>query len=174
MAVSGLALLWSCGNSGNKTSDNQRDTNKIIQDSDGTISLKLDEADCYNDEVDPSGNTAEWDVVVSRSGRYNVWLSSATTDTTDLRYKHPVLVNIKDSRLEGNPISGRIIHNSTDVSYPYFRADSFMGSMYIQDTGEVNIQVICDKIKPKEPNPGSTSYEDRSKLISVSLKPDTR
>lgn len=174
MAVSGLTLLWSCGNSGNKTSENQRDANKIMQEADGTISLKLDKADCYNDEGDPSGNTAEWNVVVSRSGRYNVWLSSATKDTTDLTYKHPVLVSIQDNRLMGNPVSGRIIHNPTDVSYPYFRADSFMGSMYIQDTGEFNIQVICDKIVPKNIERGNATSEDICKLISVSFTPDTR
>lgn len=174
MAVSGLMLIWSCGNSGNKTSENQRDAKKIMQDSDGTISLKLDKADCYNDAGDPSVNTAEWNVVVSRSGRYDVWLSSATKDTTDLKYKHPVMVSIQDNRLEGNPVSSRIIHNSTDVSYPYFRADSFMGSMYIQDTGLFNIQVICDKIVPKDVQKGNASNEDISKLISVSFTPATR
>ena len=30
--------------------------------------------------------------VVSKSGRYDVWLSSATIDTTDLKYKNSVLL----------------------------------------------------------------------------------
>jgi hypothetical protein len=174
VAVTGLSLLYSCGNAGSKIADNKRDENKIIQQTDGTISLKLNKADCYNDTIDPSGNTAEWDVVVSRSGQYNVWLSSATKDTTDLKYKHPVLVSIQDARLEGQPASCKIIHNSTDVSFPYFRADSFMGSMYIRDTGEFNIQVICEKILPDDIDQGTTSDEDLSKLISVSFTPVTR
>ncbi|MGD0341649.1 MAG: hypothetical protein ABSA76_08085 [Bacteroidales bacterium] len=173
-AVAGLCLLCSCGNAGNKVAENRRDNNRIVQQADGTISLKLEKADCYNDKVDPSGNTAEWDVVVSKSGRYDVWLSSATKDTTDLKYKHPVLVSIQDNRLEGHPANCKIIHNSTDVSYPYFRADSFMGSMYIQDTGEFNIQVICEKILPDNNNQGTVAGEDLSKLISVSFTPATR
>jgi hypothetical protein len=174
VAVTGLSLLYSCGNAGSKIADSKRDGNKIIQQADGTISLKLDKAECYNDTIDPSGNTAEWDVVVSRSGQYNVWLSSATKDTTDLKYKHPVLVNIQENRLEGQPASRKIIHNSTDVSFPYFRADSFIGSMYIRDTGEFNIQVICEKILPDDIDQGTASDEDLSKLISVSFTPVTR
>jgi hypothetical protein len=174
VAVTGLSLIYSCGNAGNQPTDNKKDDNKILQQADGTISLKLDKAECYNDKSDPSGNTAEWDVVVSRSGLYNVWLSSSTKDTIDLKYKHPVLVSVQDTRLEGQPARCRIIHNSTDVSYPYFRADSFMGSMYIQDTGEFNIQVICEKILPDDNGLATASGEDLSKLISVSFTPDTR
>jgi hypothetical protein len=172
VVFSGVCLLCSCGNSGKKVSENQRDATKIIQGADGTISLKLDKADCYNDMSDPSGNTAEWDVVVSKSGRYNVWISSATKDTTDLKYKHPLLVSVQDTRIEGHPGCDKIISNSRDVDYPYFRADSFVGSMYIQDTGEFNIQVISEKIVPKDYNPGNASGEDLSKLISVSFTPD--
>ncbi len=65
-----------------------------MQQPDGTISLQLDKADRYSDIQDPSENTAEWNVVVSKSGRYNVWLSSATRDTTDLNYKSKVLVSV--------------------------------------------------------------------------------
>jgi hypothetical protein len=174
VAVTGLTLLWSCGNSGSKISENQRDVNKIIQGADGTISLKLDNAACYNDMVDPSENTAEWDVVVSKSGRYNVWISSATKDTTDLKYMHPLMVSVQDIRLEGHPVCNKIILNSTDVDYPYFRADSFMGSMYIQDTGEYNVQVISEKIFPKDYNPANATSLDLSKLLSVSFTPVNR
>jgi hypothetical protein len=174
IAVTGLTLLCSCGNSGSKISKNQRDVNKIIQGADGTISLKLANAACYNDMVDPSGNTAEWDVVVSKSGRYNVWISSATKDTTDLKYKHSLMVSVQDIRLEGHPVCNKIILNSNDVDYPYFRADSFMGSMYIQDTGEFNIQVISEKILPKDYNPANATNLDLSKLLSVSFTPVSR
>ena len=98
--------------------------------------------------VNPSSNTAEWNVVVSKSGRFNVWLSSATKDTTDLKYKNSVMLSILDNRFEALPECDKIIQNSIDVSYPYFRADSFMGSLYIQDTGVYNVQVISEKIVP--------------------------
>ena len=86
----GVALFYSCKNevkqSGNKSASATTE-NKILQQADGTISLKVDKADCYQDMSNPSSNTAEWNVVVSKSGRFNVWLSSATKDTTDLKYQ---------------------------------------------------------------------------------------
>jgi len=168
-----LVLAYSCSNSSDKTiTENSRKRNIIKQKSDGTISLKLDNAVCYSDMVNPSSNTAEWSVVVSRSGRYNVWISSATKDTNSLNYKNSVLVSIQDTRVEATPACDKIIHNSSDVSYPYFRADSFMGSMYIQDTGQFSVQVISEKIIPKDYKERSeASGEDLSKLISVSFTP---
>jgi hypothetical protein len=172
--VAGLSLVYSCGNSSKKPGAKYDKSNQIVQKEDGTISLKLDEADCYSDMVNPSGNTAEWSVVVSKSGRYNVWLSSATRDTTDLKYKNKVLVSVQDTRIEGRPECDKIILNSTDVSFPYFRADSFMGSMYIQDTGEFNVQVISEQILPKDYHGSDISGAELSKLLSVSLTPVKR
>lgn len=168
-----FALGYSCGNSSNENVSGNRNDKKIIkQKSDGTISLTLDNADCYSDMVNPYSNTAEWSVVVSKSGRYNVWLTSATKDTTSLNYKSSVLVSVQDTRVEATPACDRIVLNSSDVSYPYFRADSFMGSMYIQDTGQFNVQVISEKIRPKDyKSENETSREDLSKLISVSFTP---
>jgi hypothetical protein len=151
-----------------------RDDNKILQQADGTISLKVDKAECYQDKVNPASNTAEWSVMVSKSGRYNVWLSSATKDTTDLKYENSVRLNILDNRLEARPACDKVFQNSGDVSYPYFRADSFMGSLYLQDTGVYYIQVISEKILPKEDQASQTSFEDNSKLLSVFLTPITR
>lgn len=169
-----LLLANSCGNNNSKVSEGRRDSKVVRQKADGTISLDLRMADCYNNEVDPSGNTAEWNVVVSKSGRYNVWISSTTRDTTNLNYKNNVKVNIQDTRLEKHPKCDKVIRNATDVEYPYFKADSFLGSMYIQDTGLLNIQVISEKIMPKDFNPGTATGTDYSKLISVSLTPEIR
>ena len=108
-----MPLLVSCNNA--VRSDENRNIvaeNKILQQNDGTISLKIDKAECYHDMVNPSSNTAEWNVVVSKSGRYDVWLSSATMDTTDLRYKNSVLLSIRDNRLETLPIVNRVVQNS--------------------------------------------------------------
>ncbi len=171
--ISGIVV--SCTSSGKETgSVNDFSINKIWQQPDGTISLHLDKADCYSDMLNPSENTAEWDVVVSRSGRYNVWLSSATMDTTDLNYKNKVLISVQDTRIEGLPECDRIVRNSEDVAYPYYRADSFIGSMYIKDTGEFQIQVISEQILPKEKFNGDISGEDLSKLLSVSFTPVKR
>jgi hypothetical protein len=168
----GFVLLNSCNSAGeHKEIRNTSVQNKIIQDQDGTISLKVDKADCYHDAVNPSSNTAEWSVKVSKSGRFNVWLSSATKDTTDLKYNNSVMLNILDKRIEARPSCDKIIRNSSDVSYPYFRADSFLGSLYIQDTGLFNIQIISEKIIPKNIGTGTTSDIENSKLLSVFLTP---
>jgi len=172
--VIGLSFLYSCSNSTSKVDKGNRHGNEIVQKEDGTISLNLDKADCYSDMLNPSVNTAEWSVVVSKSGRYNVWLSSATKDTTSLNYKSKVLVSIQDHRLEGRPDCDRIILDSKDVSYPYFRADSFMGSMYIQDTGVFNIQVISEQIIPDDYKGSDMSGAELSKLLSVSFTPEKR
>ena len=167
--------MYSCNNSGEKKgTGDQAGQTRFKQQNDGTIALMVEKADCYHDMVNPESNTAEWNVIVSKSGRYNVWLSSATRDTTNLNYKNSVKLNIHDSRLEGKPGCDKIILNSSDVAYPYFRADSFMGSLYLKDTGLYNIQIISDKIVPKDYNKAGSAASDDSKLLSVILTPTTR
>jgi hypothetical protein len=175
MIMIGVTLFYSCNNAVKPNEDKKiRAENKILQQEDGTISLKVDKAECYHDMVNPSSNTAEWNVVVSKSGRFNVWLSSATKDTTNLQYKNSVMLSILDNRLEARPECDKIIQNSCDVTYPYFRADSFMGSLYIQDTGLYNIQVISEKIVPKGYKNNESSATENSKLLSVFFTPITR
>lgn len=175
LMIIGIVMMYSCSNTGvQKDTNNKVVHNKILQQADGTISLKVDKADCYQDAVNPSSNTAEWSVVVSKSGRFNVWLSSATIDTTDLKYNNSVMLSILDNRIEAHPACDKIIRNSSDVSYPYYRADSFIGSLYIQDTGLFNIQIISEKIIPKYVIKGNSSGLDNSKLLSVILTPIKR
>lgn len=141
LAVCGIFFFNSCNTTvKNSNTESSSAEKRILQQEDGTISLKVDNADCYHDMVNPSVNTAEWNVVVSKTGRFNIWLSSATKDTTNLKYKNSVKLSILDNRFEANPGCDKIVQNSKDVVYPYFRADSFMGSLYIQDTGLFNIQ----------------------------------
>jgi hypothetical protein len=173
MTITGMFLLSYCGNAGKRIISENRKEN-IKQLADGSLSLKINNADCYSDADNPSGNTAEWSVVLSKSGKYNVWLTSATKDTTDLRYRNSVLVSIANNSLEANPGCDKIIKNSSDVSYPYYRADSYLGSLYIPDTGVVYVQVVSEKILPKNYKPEEMSEENISKLISISLTPATR
>lgn len=169
-----IALFYSCNNSSDqKEAKSKVVQNKILQQKDGTISLKVDKADCYQDMANPSSNTAEWNVVVMKSGRFNVWLSSATKDTTDLNYKNAVMLSILDNRIEAHPSCDKIIHNSTDVSLPYYRADSYIGSLYIQDTGLCNVQIISEKIFRKDHSDVIASGTENSKLLSVFLTPAT-
>jgi hypothetical protein len=170
--IAGISLFFtSCNNTKPK---NNMTAQAIRQRADGTISLKLDNADCYAKMTDRSDNTAEWNVVVSKSGRYNVWISSATLDTTDLKYKSSVMVNVQDKMIEAHPDCDKIVLNSSDVPYPYFRADSFIGSLYLQDTGQFYIQVKSEMILPKDYRINRSSAADIAKLISVSFMPATR
>jgi len=171
MLLTGISFLYSCNNSNIKsTVDVPITLNKVVQQPDGSIALVVKKAECYSDTVNPSSNTAEWNVVVSKSGRFNVWLSSATIDTTNLEYKNKVMLNVQDNRLEAQPAIDKVIKNSSDCDYPYFRADSFMGSLYIQDTGLYAIQVISDKILPQD----IATTSEKTKILSVFLTPAVR
>jgi hypothetical protein len=175
LAVCGVFYFNSCNTSVKQTEiENESSDNRISQQPDGTISLKVEKAECYHDDINPSTNTAEWNVRVSKSGRFNVWLSSATKDTTNLKYQHSVMLSILDNRLEAHPGCDKIVQNSQDVVYPYFRADSFMGSLYIQDTGLFNIQLISEKILPENIQKTQSPLTEDSRLLSVFLTPITR
>ena len=165
--------VWSCGHVGIKKDLNEAE-NRILQQKDGTVSLILDKAACYSDLATPSNNTADWNVVISKPGRFKVWLSSATKDTSDLNYGSSVKISLLDDRLEVNPVCDKIVRNSSDVHYPYFRADSYMGSIYVSEPGEYNIQLISEKVIARNAGSYNTSLADDTKLMSVILTPITR
>jgi hypothetical protein len=171
--ICGLAVLlaWSCGQ---RSESNNTSVNAILQEADGTLALSMENATCYSDVVNPSSNTAEWNIVVSKPGRFKVWLSSATKDTTDLSYVNSVKITLLDSQLEANPVCDRVVLNSEDVSFPYFRADSYMGSFYVSEPGEYSIQLISEKVRAKEAKNNHLAGADDTKLMSVILSPMTR
>jgi hypothetical protein len=164
---------WSCGHQSD-FQDAAKGKNTIMQQLDGTLSLNMDKAACYSDAVNPSSNTAEWNVVVSKPGHYKVWLSSATIDTTNLKYSNPVKISFMDNLLEAAPVCDKIFRNSEEVSLPYFRADSYMGSFYISEPGRYDIQVISEKVQPKEAAKKITNMATDTRLLSVILTPMTR
>lgn len=147
---------------------------KISAQKDGSFLLKLDDAACYNDVANPSGNTAEWTFQVPAAGRYKVWLSSATTDTINLGYSGSVKISLLDNHIEKVPEWDTIFRNSNEVSYPYFRTDSYMGSFYFPEPGEYNIQVISEKVIARESGSATYSQSDNTKLMSLMLVPMTR
>lgn len=166
----GILLFVGCRNN----SDVRNAENAIVQEADGTLQLKLEKATCYSDEVNPSSNTAEWSVVVSKPGRFKVWLSSATIDTTKLGYDNSVKVSLLDSQLEAAPVCDKVIRNSGEVTYPYYRADSYMGSLYISEPGQYNVQVISEKVTPGEATGQNPGFSGDTRLMSVILAPMTR
>ncbi len=168
-----VVLAWSCGQQG-ATKNNTEAENRIVQQADGTVSLKLEKAVCYSDAVNPTNNTADWNVVISKPGRFKVWLTSATKDTSDLSYSSSVRVNILDDHLEVTPAVDKIVQNSADVPSSYFRADSYVGSFYVAEAGEYNIQVISDKVIAKNTGVKSNPHVDDTMLMSVILTPAIR
>lgn len=173
--LTALSVINSCSNSAaNKTKISDRNREKIKQQADGTISLNIEKASCYSDDVNPSSNTAEWNFIVSKAGRYSVWLSSATIDTMNLQYASSVKINLLDERLEMRPVGDKIVLDANDVKYPYFRADSYMGSFYIQEPGEYSIQIISEKVRPQKDIASTSSFSNHTKLMSVILTPMTR
>ncbi len=166
-------ILISCNNQNNKN-ENANADNIVLQQEDGTVILKLDNAECYSNEVDPSSNTAEWNVAISNPGRYKIWISSATKDTLDLNYTHKIKVNLQDSQLDVKPEYSKIIQNSEDVKYPYFQADSYMGTFYISEPGEYIIQIISELIVSEGPRAQISAVTEGIKLMSLVLTPSTR
>jgi len=164
-------LMGSCGK---KSVSRNASVNAILQDADGTLALNMEKATCYSDMINPSSNTAEWNILVSKPGRFKVWLSSATKDTTDLSYVNSVKISLLDKQLEVNPECDKIVLDSEEVSFPYFRADSYMGSFYISEPGEYSIQLISEKVLSKEAMNKMSEGLDETKLMSVILSPITR
>jgi hypothetical protein len=170
-----MLLILSCNNnSADKRLNDNSLGNKITQQKDGTVSLKVEKASRYSDALNPSDNTADWDIVISRPGRFKVWLSSATKDTSLLNYGSSVRISLMDEFLVADPSCDKVILNSSDVAYPYFRADSYMGSVYIPEPGEYNLQVISDRIKPSGADRLNQEIPADTRLISVKLTPEMR
>ncbi len=167
-----IVICTSCADSGSKRGSSSSE--KITQQADGTISLKMEKASFYNCETDPSNNTAEWSFVVSKPGRYGVWLSTATKDTMNLSYASSVKINLQDERIEAKPVGDKIVLNAGDVKYPYYRADSYMGTFYIEQPGEYSIQVINEKVVPVDKKEDVAKSESSTRMMSVILTPLTR
>ena len=167
-----MMLAASCGQNGNTKNADTSD-NTIVQKADGTVSLQLEKAVCYSDASNPSNNTADWNVVISKPGRFKVWITSATKDTSTLKYSNSVKVNILDDHLEVKPAVDKIVLHSGDVPNSYFRADSYVGSFYVSEPGEYNIQVISDKVIARSGSKNIPQVDD-TMLMSVVLTPAIR
>jgi hypothetical protein len=109
--------------------------------------------------------------VISKPGRFKVWLASATKDTMDMRYANSVRISFPDDNLFVNPKCDKIETNSGDVAFPYFKTESYMGSVYISEPGEYNIQVISEKVNANNGIATKTSSADDTKMLSVMLRP---
>ncbi len=172
LSVAFATIFLSCSNGGVKGDGSEAGI--VVPQNDGSYHLSVSKAVCYSDNDNPSSNTAEWSIRVSEAGRYKVWIASATLDTLNLKYSNPVKVNLLDNRLDVNPECDRVVTNSKEVSLPYYRADSYMGSFYFPESGQYTLQVISEKIFPAEASNFSIRPSGDTRLLSVILTPVVR
>ena len=167
-----LVLASSCGNRNNDTFSEQS-TSYITQQEDGTIILDLEKAYLLEDSLHPDMNTVEWSFRIKSKGRYELWLCSYTKDTMDLKYEEPVFINFQDKRIKAESIIGNeIVLDTPGLGNMYFRADSKLGSVYIENPGDYDIQLVGSKVRPFETTSLSNSSR-HTELRSLILKPIT-
>jgi len=172
MAVVILTTIGGCKKTGDR-SDILITDNEVIQQSDGNILLDINDAYLLSDAEHPARNTAEWQFKALSKGRYEVWLSSITRDTMNLNYDQPVIVTFENKRITEKPIGNEIVLNDRNVNTPYFRADSKLGSIYIEDPGHYNIQVISEKLIPASISAGLELASPHTIVKYLILKPLT-
>ncbi|HUW91831.1 MAG TPA: hypothetical protein VMV74_01600 [Bacteroidales bacterium] len=166
-----LLSLVSCKD--NKGDDGSKLTGKNdkVTGRDGGITLLIENADLIQVDSNPQYNTAEWSFEVKKPGRYDVWLSSITCDTSHLLYADNVTITAGDSRLEKMPVGDEIVTDDKSVRSPWFRADSHMGSVFFSEPGEYQIQVISDRVLPHSSDPAKVDIDKHTLINSLIFKP---
>jgi len=163
-------IAGGCGKNDNDIAE--QEVRNIIQQEDGSIVLDLREAYLLQDSLHPDRNTAEWTFNIQDKGRYELWLSSFTKDTMDLKYESPVIINFGDKKISARPIGNEIVLDTPGTGDVYFRADSKLGSVYIDQPGDYNIQIVSAKVrdlKDKESITGSLHTQLRSLILKPAV-----
>lgn len=167
-----IIISTSCGKGGVEESDGNQ-LSYITSQEDGSIILHLEKAYLLQDSLNPDMNTAEWFFKIKEKGRYELWLSSYTRDTMNLRYDGPVYINFRDKKIKAESIIGNeIVLDTPDIGNMYYRADSKLGSVYVEQAGEYNIQISGSQVRPCEVSSMNNSSR-HTELRSLILKPMT-
>jgi hypothetical protein len=169
--IGGIAMvcvlsLVSCNNSGNDKSKGS-----VKEENGSGVTLLLKDADLMQVDSNPQYNTAEWSFVVKQPGRYDIWLSSLTCDTSNVLFASDVTITAGDTRIEKRPVSDQIITDDKNVKSPWVRADSHMGSVFFSEPGEYQVQVISDRVIPVTANESKTGKDKHTLINSLILKP---
>ena len=135
------------------------------------VVLSIGEAELIEVDDNPQYNTAEWLFKVEKPGRWDVWLSSLTVDTTQLHFAENVIITAGETKLEKKPVSDRIVLGDRSITGPWYRADSHMGSVFFSKPGEYQVQVISDKVEPHSSDLSQLSIAKHTLINSVILKP---
>ena len=164
-----LLALTSCKGNGGSVNNNSGNNDKTTS-REGGVTLLITDADLIQVNSNPQYNTAEWNFTVKSPGRYDVWLSSLTCDTSHLYYKEKVTITAGDNRLEKRPTRDEIVTNDPSVKKPWDRADSHMGSVFFSKPGEYQVQVISDGVVPHSSDLSSLSINKHTLINSLILK----
>jgi len=167
-----IVISAACGK-GKPEISNGKQLSYITSQDDGSIVLDLEKAYVLQDSLHPDMNTAEWFFRIKKKGRYELWLSSYTRDTMNLRYDSPVYINFRDKKIKAESIIGNeIVLDTPNIGSMYYRADSKLGSVYVEEAGEYNIQISGSQVRPCEVSSLNNSSR-HTELRSLILKPMT-
>lgn len=166
LAIAAFLDLASC-----KNDNNHNGRNNSSAANGESIVLNITEAELIQVDDKPQYNTAEWLFSVEEPGRYDVWLSSLTVDTTQLLFAENVIITAGETKLEKKPVGDRIVTEDGSASGPWFRADSHMGSVFFSKPGEYQVQVISDRVEPHGTDISQLSLDKHTLINSVILKP---
>ena len=176
-AILGLVIVFpmtACNDTGSAGKESKKArSEKSVGQAEG-VTLLIKDAALIQVDSNPQYNTAEWHFTVQKAGRYDVWLSSLTCDTTFLNFGDSVVITAGDTRLTGRPVGDEIVTDDLSVKEPWYRADSHMGSIFFREPGEYQVQVISDRVKKLSADISDLSVDKETLINSLILKPTVR
>jgi hypothetical protein len=170
-ALAVLFSLYSCKHDGNNSGLNEQVKNIGTQGTNEGVVLLIAEADLIQLENKPQYNTAEWLLKVDKPGRYDVWLSLITIDSTSMHFEDNVIITAGETKLEKKPVGDHMEMAEKGINGHWYRADTHMGSVYFSQAGEYPIQVISDKVIAHASDLSQVISDKHTLINSVILKP---
>jgi hypothetical protein len=170
LAIAALSALASCNQGESSTSQDKQGKDGVPVTMEG-IELRIAEAELIQVDNKPEYNTAEWQFRIDKPGRYDVWLSSLTIDTTQLHFEDMVIITAGETTLEKKPLRDEIVTEDKSVQVPWYRADSHMGSIFFPNPGEYQVQVISNKVFPHSTDLSQLGIDKQTLINSLILKP---
>lgn len=172
--ILGLVIVFpmtACNDTGGEGKESRKAKSENAAGQAEGVTLLISDAALIQVDSNPEYNTAEWHFTVQKAGRYDVWLSSLTCDTTQLNFGDSVVITAGDTRLTGRPAGDEIVTDDMSVKEPWYRADSHMGSIFFREPGEYQVQVISDRVKKYTSDLSGLSVDKETLINSLILKP---
>jgi hypothetical protein len=173
----GLVIVFpmtACNDTGGEGKDSRKSRSEKSGGQAEGVTLLIRDAALIQVDSNPQYNTAEWHFTVKKAGRYDVWLSSLTCDTTFLSFGDSVVITAGDTRLTGRPVGDKIVTEDMSVKKPWYRADSHMGSIFFSKPGEYQVQVISDRVEKLSADLSDLNVDKQTLINSLILKPSVR